>query len=86
MLENTRKIKFAQSNQPIEQQIGPSFIWMAAQPTCPFCKMVFFQGVENYDARTNKITVEHPTGPVKFCPNQGKRLRYTMPSVEVEEV
>jgi len=86
MLENTRKIKFAPSNQPIERQAGPDFIWMNAQPQCPFCTMIFAVMRENYDPKTRKMTVEHPTGPIQFCPNQGKRLRYTMPCVEVEEV
>jgi len=86
MLENTRKIKFAPSNQPAPEPARTDFIWMSAQPQCPFCHLVFVQSLENYDAKMNKMTVEHATGPVKFCPNQGRRFRYTMPTVEVEDV
>jgi hypothetical protein len=96
MLENTRKIKFAPSNQPMPQPEAPpiNYIWNIGQPTCPLCRCVFNVALQvdkygeylNYDIASNTVIVEHGDGPVKFCANQGKRFRYKIPSIEVEEI
>jgi hypothetical protein len=42
----------------------------------------------NYDPAANELTVIHPGSwnENRFCPNQDKKFRFKIPSVEVTEV